>query len=106
VLTRSGASTVAELLAVGCPSLLVPYAHATDDHQRANAAQLAAAGAADLVVQEAFTPGALAERLRRYLDNPARLKSMADTARTLARPDAAERLADAVLAMLPAEGRA
>jgi UDP-N-acetylglucosamine--N-acetylmuramyl-(pentapeptide) pyrophosphoryl-undecaprenol N-acetylglucosamine transferase len=106
VISRSGASTVAELLAVGCPSLLIPYAHAADDHQRANAAQLTESGAAEMMLQDMFTPGALAERLRRYLDDPGRLQSMAERARSLAQPEAAERLADAFLGMLPTGGRA
>lgn len=106
VVTRSGASTVAELLAVGRPSLLVPYAFAADDHQRANAAQLCDAGAADMVIERAFSAGALGERLRVLMEEPARLESMAMRARAVARTDAAQRLADAMLAMVPREALA
>ena len=97
VITRAGASTVAELLACGRPSLLVPYAHAADDHQRANATRLEAAGAAVMVPQPEATAARLAAMLGELLGDPARLESMAAAARDLARPDAAVTLADAVL---------
>jgi UDP-N-acetylglucosamine--N-acetylmuramyl-(pentapeptide) pyrophosphoryl-undecaprenol N-acetylglucosamine transferase len=106
VVTRSGASTVAELLAVGRPALLVPYAHAADDHQRANAAELQHVGAAEMLLEKAFSAGALAERLRGFMEEPSRLETMAARARTVARPDAVQLLADAVLALLPREALA
>ncbi|MFO1068718.1 MAG: undecaprenyldiphospho-muramoylpentapeptide beta-N-acetylglucosaminyltransferase [Geminicoccaceae bacterium] len=106
VVTRSGASTIAELLAAGRPSLLVPYLHAADDHQHANAGELAHAGAAELMPEKSFTPGLFAERLRLFMEEPARLDTMASRARGLARPDAAQRLADTMLAMIRPEGRA
>lgn len=106
VVTRSGASTVAELLAIGRPSLLIPYAHAADDHQRANAAELQHAGAADMVLEKALSAGALAEKLRLLMRDPSRLEIMASRARAVARPDAAQRLADAVMSMVPREALA
>ena len=99
MVTRSGASTVAELLALGRPSLLVPYLHAADDHQTANAKALAEAGAAILVPQPELTAERLAAELERLMRAPARLAAMARQARALARPDAVERLLDAVLAL-------
>ena len=96
---RSGASTVAELLALGRPSLLVPYLHAADDHQTANAAALAEAGAAILVPQLELTPERLAAEIAALMREPSRLAAMADRARALARPDAVDRLVDAVLAL-------
>jgi UDP-N-acetylglucosamine--N-acetylmuramyl-(pentapeptide) pyrophosphoryl-undecaprenol N-acetylglucosamine transferase len=99
VITRSGASTVAELLALGRPSILVPYPAAADDHQTANARALAAAGAAVLVPQPEFTAAHLAAALQALMQAPDRLVAMADQARALARPDAVERLVDAVLAL-------
>jgi UDP-N-acetylglucosamine--N-acetylmuramyl-(pentapeptide) pyrophosphoryl-undecaprenol N-acetylglucosamine transferase len=105
VICRAGASTVAELLACGRPSLLVPYAHAADDHQRANAAQLQHAGAAEMLVESAFTAGVLAERLRALMEEPHRLETMAQRAQGMARPDAASRLADLVLGGLRPGGR-
>jgi UDP-N-acetylglucosamine--N-acetylmuramyl-(pentapeptide) pyrophosphoryl-undecaprenol N-acetylglucosamine transferase len=97
LVSRSGASTVAELLALGRPSLLVPYQHAADDHQTANARALAEAGAAIVVAQPELTAERLAAELAGLMRSPARLGAMADQARRLARPDAVERLLDAVL---------
>lgn len=98
VISRSGASTVAELTVIGRPALLVPYLHAADDHQTANAQALAAAGAAWIMPQPAFTAAALAERLVALLAAPATLAAAARAAETLGRPDAAARLADLVAA--------
>ncbi len=99
VITRSGASTVAELLALARPSILVPYPAAADDHQTANARALAAAGAAVLVPQPEFTASHLAAELQALMRAPDRLAAMAAHAHALARPDAVERLVDAVLAL-------
>jgi UDP-N-acetylglucosamine--N-acetylmuramyl-(pentapeptide) pyrophosphoryl-undecaprenol N-acetylglucosamine transferase len=99
VLARSGASTIAELLALGKPALLVPFAAAADDHQTANARALAEAGAAVLLAQAEATPPALAARLIELLGDPARRARMAAAAAGLARPDAAARIADALVAL-------
>jgi UDP-N-acetylglucosamine--N-acetylmuramyl-(pentapeptide) pyrophosphoryl-undecaprenol N-acetylglucosamine transferase len=98
VIARAGASTVAELTAAGRPSLLVPYPHATDDHQRANAAALVAAGAAWLLAEPEFTAPALAARLSGWLEDATPLAAAATRARAIGRRDAADRLADLVLA--------
>ncbi|HEY0178931.1 MAG TPA: undecaprenyldiphospho-muramoylpentapeptide beta-N-acetylglucosaminyltransferase [Dokdonella sp.] len=93
---RAGALTLAELAAAGVPALLVPYPHAVDDHQTRNAEALAAAGAARVVAEGAD----FADRLGAALDAVAEralLLEMAAAARTLARPDAARRIADACL---------
>lgn len=95
--TRSGASTVAELTAAGRPSVLVPYPFATDDHQTANAKALADAGGAVLVPQPEFTPESLARLLRGF--TPFRLLEAAEAARSFGRPDAAGRLCDLVLSL-------
>jgi UDP-N-acetylglucosamine--N-acetylmuramyl-(pentapeptide) pyrophosphoryl-undecaprenol N-acetylglucosamine transferase len=105
LVTRSGASTVAELLALGRPSILVPYLHAADDHQTANARALAEAGAAVLVPQQAFTPERLSVELEGLMRERDRLVAMARQARGLARPDAVERLLDAILALAGETGR-
>jgi UDP-N-acetylglucosamine--N-acetylmuramyl-(pentapeptide) pyrophosphoryl-undecaprenol N-acetylglucosamine transferase len=97
VIARSGASTVAELAAIGRPSILVPLPHALDQDQLANASALAAAGGALLTRQSDFTAERLAEDLTRLISEPARLADMAQSARTAGRVDAAERLADAVM---------
>ena len=99
LVSRSGASTVAEVLALGRPSLLVPYLHAADDHQTANAKALAEAGAAILVPQPELTAERLAGELEGLMRQPAKLAAMAQRAHELARPDAVERLLDAVLAL-------
>ncbi len=96
VLARAGASTVAELAAARRPAILVPYPHATDDHQSANARAFERAGAGWLLPQGELTGAGLARRLEAALAAPARLAAAADAARRLARPDAARRLADAI----------
>lgn len=104
VIARSGASTVGELKAVGRPALLVPYPHAIDDHQTANARALDEASAAWLVPQESFSPEALAGRLDSLFADPAILNTAAEKAHAAGGPDAAERLADAVLALMEPNG--
>jgi len=96
VVSRSGASTVAELTAVGRPSILVPYPHAVDDHQTANAHAIDEAGAGWLMPQTAFTPDALATRIESLLNMPESLAKAAAGARAAGAPDAAKRLADMV----------
>ncbi len=105
VVSRSGASTVAELTCAGRPSILVPYPFATDDHQTANAAVLVAANAAIAVAQPLFTQEHLASLLGSLLADPARLGVMAKAAYDLGRPDAGARLADAVIALADRGGR-
>ena len=92
VVSRAGAMTVAELAAVGVGAILVPFPHAVDDHQTANARFLVEGGAARLLPQSGLTPAGLAELLR-GLDRE-RCRQMALAARALARPEATEALAD------------
>ncbi|MEM7268180.1 MAG: undecaprenyldiphospho-muramoylpentapeptide beta-N-acetylglucosaminyltransferase [Pseudomonadota bacterium] len=96
VISRSGASTVSELTAIGRPSILVPYPSAMDDHQTANARPLADAGAAICAPEAGLTGEALAGHIRAILDAPDRAADMAAKARALGRPDAGARLADLV----------
>jgi len=98
VICRAGAITVAELSAAGVASILVPFPHAVDDHQTANAKFLAERGAAILLPQSAMTPSRLAE-LMRSLDR-ARLLEMANKARALGRPDAARVVAERCMALV------
>jgi UDP-N-acetylglucosamine--N-acetylmuramyl-(pentapeptide) pyrophosphoryl-undecaprenol N-acetylglucosamine transferase len=94
VMSRSGASTVAELAAAGKPALLVPFAAAADNHQRRNAEEMVKAGAAVLLDEEDLDPpGRLLTALASLLSSPERLAAMAAAARTQAHPDAAERIA-------------
>lgn len=91
VICRAGATTVAELAALGKPAILVPYPYAADDHQRANAETLVGVGAARMVLDADATGERLAAEVR-ALRVPGVLSAMARQVRTLARPDAAERV--------------
>jgi len=105
VIARAGASTVAELAAIGRPALLVPYPYAADDHQTANAAAAAAAGAAWPMAERTLTAALLADRLAALADDPTTLATAAAAAARFARLDAARRLADLVADLLPNRGR-
>jgi UDP-N-acetylglucosamine--N-acetylmuramyl-(pentapeptide) pyrophosphoryl-undecaprenol N-acetylglucosamine transferase len=97
VVSRSGAGTVAELAAIGRPSILVPLPGAIDQDQFANAGVLAQAGGALRIAQADFTPVRLAAEISALAAEPARLAAMATAARSAGRLDAAERLADLVM---------
>lgn len=99
VIGRSGASTVAELAAIGRPSILIPYPYAADDHQSANARAFEATGACIVIPHASFTAAALASHLNALLEAPQRLATMAAAAHAAGRPDAAARLADLVIEM-------
>ena len=101
-LCRSGALTVAELAMAGLPALLVPFPHAADDHQRANALALAEAGAARLLEARPLAPAELARALVGAFEKPAELAAMAEAAGRLARPDAAERIVEECTALFGA----
>ena len=101
VVARSGASTVAELTCLGRPAILVPYPHAIDDHQTANARALADCGGAWLMAQDGFTAEALAARLESLLTQPATLARAAACSGNAGQPDAASRLADLVESLSP-----
>ncbi|RIL06734.1 MAG: undecaprenyldiphospho-muramoylpentapeptide beta-N-acetylglucosaminyltransferase [Proteobacteria bacterium] len=88
-LCRAGALTVAELALAGLPSLLVPYPHAADDHQRANARALADHGAARVLDPSGFDGKRIADALGALFERPEALLEMGAAARALARPDAA-----------------
>jgi UDP-N-acetylglucosamine--N-acetylmuramyl-(pentapeptide) pyrophosphoryl-undecaprenol N-acetylglucosamine transferase len=98
VICRAGALTIAELAAAGVGAILVPYPHAVDDHQRCNAQFLVDAGAAQLIADSALTPPLLSQRLAGLGADRAQLLAMAEAARRVARPDAAQRLMDSCLA--------
>ena len=97
VVCRAGASTLAELCAVGVGSVLVPFPQAVDDHQTRNAEYLVERGAALLLKQDDALADALAATLRRLAGDAATRLSMAEAARTLAKTDAADRIADIIL---------
>ena len=97
---RAGASTLAELTAVGLPAILIPYGHAIDDHQAANAARLSDAGGAWAIPQQDINAHNLEQRLRQLLENPSVLGAAAQASILTGMPDANIRLANAVTALV------
>ena len=102
VIARAGASTVGELTAMGRPAILVPYPHAIDDHQTANAHAVDETGGGWMIPQPAFTAESLAGRLASLFSLPGSLTRAAACARAAGVPDAAARLADLVSSLIPA----
>ncbi|MBI2425541.1 MAG: undecaprenyldiphospho-muramoylpentapeptide beta-N-acetylglucosaminyltransferase [Candidatus Hydrogenedentes bacterium] len=94
---RAGASTIAEIAALGQAALLVPYPHATDGHQLENAQALAAAGAALVLEEVALNSSSLAAAIDGLLGNPDRLRAMGAAARALAHPNAAGQIVEQLL---------
>ena len=103
VIARSGASTVAELAAIGRPALLVPLPNALDQDQAANARSLEAIGGARVLAQAEFTPQRLAQDLAQLMAAPETLTNMAQAVRSAGALDAAERLADLVVRLAQGE---
>ena len=100
VMSRSGASTVAELAAAGRPALLVPFAAAADDHQKRNAEEMANAGAAVMLLEtDLNTSEKLLSALTDLLTAPNRRRTMSAAARKLAHPDASQRIADRLVTL-------
>ncbi len=93
---RSGGS-VFEIAAHGLPAILIPYPHASGDHQTANARWMQEAGAAISIADEDLTPAGLAMEVEQLLGDSARLTAMAAASASLARPDAARRIADEIV---------
>jgi UDP-N-acetylglucosamine--N-acetylmuramyl-(pentapeptide) pyrophosphoryl-undecaprenol N-acetylglucosamine transferase len=104
IVSRAGASTIAELTVAGRPSVLVPYPHATDDHQTANARTLERSGAAWLIPESELTPDRLATLLTDILGHPVMLGTAAMCARAAGAPGAARHLADLAAALLASNG--
>lgn len=100
VLARAGGS-IFEIAAAGKPAVLVPYPHATADHQSTNAAWMAGAGAAVALPDRQLEPARLVSLVAELFGDAQRLARMAAASRSLARPDAAIRIADEVLAATP-----
>lgn len=96
VIARAGASSIAELTAAGRPAILIPLPSATDDHQTANAREMAKAGGARTIAQRNFTPIELAKQIQKLGLEPAALANAAARARSVGRPNAASDLADLV----------
>ncbi|MCF1708944.1 UDP-N-acetylglucosamine--N-acetylmuramyl-(pentapeptide) pyrophosphoryl-undecaprenol N-acetylglucosamine transferase [Tabrizicola sp. J26] len=96
VISRSGASSVADISVVGRPSILIPFAAATGDHQAANARGLSDAGAAIVIRESELDPAGLSGHIAAILGNPAKAEAMARAALSQGRPDATERLVEIV----------
>ncbi|GAB4454849.1 MAG: undecaprenyldiphospho-muramoylpentapeptide beta-N-acetylglucosaminyltransferase [Armatimonadaceae bacterium] len=99
LVSRSGAGTVTEACTLGKPALFVPLVPTGGDEQTRNAQRSVDAGAAKILPQSDCTPERLLSEVRALLHNPANLQQMGDAARTLSRPNAADDLADALLAL-------
>lgn len=94
IICRAGATTVAEITAVGKAAIFIPFPFAADDHQKLNAEALAAQGAAEMIEEKHLAPADLAERIDRFANDRLALDRMADQARKLGRPEAARLIVD------------
>lgn len=101
VVCRAGATSIAELTVLGIPSVLVPYPHATADHQRENAAALERAGGAIMIEDDELDGQRLVDAVVPLLDDPAVAAAMARDARAFGRPDAADAVARLLLDLIP-----
>lgn len=97
VICRAGAMTLSELATAGLASILIPFPFAIDDHQTANARYLMESNAALLIPQSQLTPNFLAEELTKLIQAPERIAVMAHNVLSLAKPDAAQKVADICL---------
>lgn len=106
VIARAGATTLAELCAIGKPSILIPYPHAAEDHQAKNALAMEKAGASVAIRESELTAEGLATQVRELWIGRSRRRDMADAARKLGRPEAAAAIVDDLCAFLgvPADG--
>lgn len=104
LICRAGASTMAELTTAGRPAILVPYPHAIDDHQTANAARLCDAGGAWMLPDKDFKPMLLTGRLTSLFSMDTTIPMAARCAAQIGMPEATERLADVVVGIIGANG--
>jgi UDP-N-acetylglucosamine--N-acetylmuramyl-(pentapeptide) pyrophosphoryl-undecaprenol N-acetylglucosamine transferase len=105
LVSRAGATVIAEITIAGKPSILVPYPFATEGHQEKNARAMEKAGAAILILDRDLTGSVLATTILELVNDRKRLRGMAEQARRLARPDAADRVARGILALAGAASR-
>lgn len=105
IVCRAGATSLSEVALFGKPAVLIPYPYAADDHQVHNARVFESAGAAVLLKEEGLTGQRLSETIEALAGNPERLRSMGENARSLARPDAAERIVDECMRLVCKEAR-
>jgi len=100
VICRAGATTIAELAALGKPSILVPYPYAAQKHQDINARALVATGGADMIPESDMNGGNLAGKIRRYMENREELKRMSSQALKAGRPKAKEIIAEQLMELI------
>ena len=94
VIARAGASTLSEIAVIGRPALLIPYPHATNNHQYENALQFSLEGGAEIVKEENYNVNKLATKITELLLNKQKLEIMAQASRNSGRPNASNSLAD------------
>jgi UDP-N-acetylglucosamine--N-acetylmuramyl-(pentapeptide) pyrophosphoryl-undecaprenol N-acetylglucosamine transferase len=94
IVCRAGATTVAEITALGKAAIFIPFPYAADDKQTLNAADLAGASAAELIPEKELTAEILGAKLKHYMENPQELNSMAAKAREYGKPEAAQNIVD------------
>ncbi len=99
VLARAGAGTIVEVAAYGKPAILIPLREAANDHQRVNAYEFAKTGAAVVIEESNLLPGIFFGQLNELLRNPDRLQKMAEASRAFFKPDAANQIAQDLLAL-------
>ena len=104
IVARAGATTLAEITAIGRPAILIPFPFAADDHQTGNARALADRGAALLLPQATTTAASLATAIEELLGDEPRRRAMAGAARVLGRPAAATAITDRLLELVPSPG--
>ena len=101
VVGRAGAMTISEITACGLPSILIPYPYATANHQQVNAELLEEVGAAIMITEDRLTGALLAEQIDALIHDRRQLRQMALSAHRMARPDATDRIAAAIVRYLP-----
>ncbi|WP_373501645.1 undecaprenyldiphospho-muramoylpentapeptide beta-N-acetylglucosaminyltransferase [Desulfococcus sp.] len=105
IVCRAGATTVAEISAVGKPAIFIPFPHAADNHQELNARTLVAAGAAEIILEKDLDGALLADRIRWLAGHPEALKEMEDRAGRMGRPNAAADIVDDCYELLTRSGK-
>lgn len=100
MICRAGASTIAEVLTLGLPAIYVPFPHAADDHQRANALSVVEAGAGVMLDDQELASDRARSLLLGFLNNPRALRNLAEKAHELGRPEAAEKIVDKIFEMI------
>ncbi|MCX8064695.1 MAG: undecaprenyldiphospho-muramoylpentapeptide beta-N-acetylglucosaminyltransferase [Candidatus Hydrogenedentes bacterium] len=100
IVSRAGASTLAEITTMGKPSILIPYPHATDNHQEFNAKMMEKMGASEVLLEPHTNSTELLEKIRNYIKNPETLKSRSECAKKVGKPLASEIIAEEILNLL------